>query len=193
MDHTIALIKPKRFGDARGWFTEVYSEQTFENFGITNRFVQDNHSLSVPAGTIRGLHFQTPPFGQAKLVRCIRGSIFDVAVDVRNGSPSYGKWVGVELSQENGHQLYIPVGFAHGFMTLQPDTEVCYKVTAGYAPKNDGGIRWDDGDIGIEWPFTPDVTATLSDKDLKLPTLAEFESPFSYETHGNEPLKLVEL
>jgi dTDP-4-dehydrorhamnose 3,5-epimerase len=192
MNYRLTLIKPRRFGDARGWFTEVYSEQAFENLGITDRFVQDNHSLSVPAGTIRGLHFQTPPFGQAKLVRCIRGSIFDVAVDVRNGSPTYGKCVGVELSAENGHQLYIPVGFAHGFMTLAPNTEVSYKVTSGYAPQNDGGIRWDDEAIDIKWPALPGVTPTLSEKDLKLPTLNEFDSPFIYGAHGGEPLILVE-
>ncbi|RYF21683.1 MAG: dTDP-4-dehydrorhamnose 3,5-epimerase, partial [Oxalobacteraceae bacterium] len=130
----VQLIRPKRFGDARGWFTEVYSVPAFAALGITCTFVQDNHSLSIPAYTLRGLHFQTPPRGQDKLVRCIRGRIFDVAVDVRNGSPTYGQWVGAELSAENGHQLFIPIGFAHGFVTLEPDCEVTYKCSDIYAP-----------------------------------------------------------
>lgn len=117
----VIIIRPKRFGDSRGWFTEVYSEPAFEKYGVTCRFVQDNHSLSVPAFTLRGLHFQTPPRGQDKLVRCIRGCIWDVAVDIRKGSPTYGQWVGTKLSAENGHQLFISTGFAHGFVTLEPD------------------------------------------------------------------------
>ena len=190
MSGNVYLIHPKRFGDSRGWFTEVYNEKRFAEFGITCRFVQDNHSMSVPVGTIRGLHFQTPPFAQDKLVRCIRGSIFDVAVDIRHGSPSYGKWVGAVLSAENGDQLFIPAGFAHGFVTLEPSTEVTYKVSSGYAPANDGGILWNDEDIGVDWRLPAGVEPILSDKDKKQPRLAEFESPFPYD---GTPLQLVEV
>jgi dTDP-4-dehydrorhamnose 3,5-epimerase len=186
--HGVTLIRPKRFGDARGWFTEVYSEPVFEKLGITCRFVQDNHSLSVPAFTLRGLHFQSPPRGQDKLVRCIRGRIFDVAVDVRNGSPTYGQWVGAELSAENGHQLYIPIGYAHGFVTLEPDCEVSYKCSDTYAPDADGGIRWDDPAIGIEWPLPPSVAPELSAKDQVQPLLADFDSPFPYDGNPLTPL-----
>ncbi|HVF92837.1 MAG TPA: dTDP-4-dehydrorhamnose 3,5-epimerase [Sphingomonas sp.] len=175
------LIEPKRFGDARGWFTEVYAEPSFAARGIDCRFVQDNHSLSVPRFTLRGLHFQTPPHGQAKLVRCIRGSIFDVAVDVRAGSPTYGHWVGATLSADNGHQLFVPVGYAHGFLTLEADCEVSYKVSALYAPECDGGIRWDDPAIAIDWPIPAGVVPELSGKDTVLPLLADFASPFPYD------------
>lgn len=184
----VRLIEPKRFGDDRGWFTEVYSEKTFSDIGIDVRFVQDNHSLSRPAFTLRGMHFQTPPEGQVKLVRCIRGRIFDVAVDVRRGSPTYGRWVGAELSAENGRQLYIPIGFAHAFLTLEADCEVTYKVSSFYAPANDGGIRWDDPDVGIDWPIPAGAEPLLSPKDVKLPRLAEFDSPFAYDGHPLEPL-----
>lgn len=175
----VQLIRPRRFGDARGWFTEVYSVPNFAKLGIDCVFVQDNHSLSVPAFTLRGLHFQTPPRGQDKLVRCVRGSIFDVAVDVRRGSPTYGQWVGTELSAENGHQLYIPIGFAHGFITLEPDCEVSYKCSDTYAPEADGGILWDSA--GIDWPIPAAVTPELSPKDLIQPALAAFDSPFAYD------------
>jgi dTDP-4-dehydrorhamnose 3,5-epimerase len=186
MTSPVQLIRPKRFGDDRGWFTEVYSVPAFAKFGISQTFVQDNHSLSVPAFTLRGLHFQTPPRGQDKLVRCIRGRIFDVAVDVRAGSPSYGRWVGAELSAENGHQLFIPIGFAHGFVTLEPDCEVTYKCSDTYAPDHDGGIRWDSA--GIDWPIPAGVTPELSPKDVKLPSLAEFHSPFPYDGRPLVPL-----
>lgn len=182
----VQLIEPKRFGDARGWFTETYNEATFAARGIDVRFVQDNHSLSVPAFTLRGLHFQIPPHGQDKLVRCIRGRIFDVAVDVRKGSPTYGQWVGVELTAANGHQLFIPVGFAHAFVTLEPECEVTYKCSALYAPQSDGGIRWDS--VGIDWPIPAGVVPELSDKDKVLPTLSEFESPFAYDGRPLLPL-----
>ena len=182
---TPQLIVPKRFGDARGWFTEVYSEPAFAARGIDCRFVQDNHSLSVPRYTLRGMHFQTPPHGQAKLVRCIRGSIFDVAVDVRAGSPTYGHYVGAELSAENGHQLFVPVGYAHGFLTLQDDCEVSYKVSDLYAPDCDGGVRWDDPTIAIDWPMPAGTSPELSAKDAVLPLLAAFDSPFPY---GGQPL-----
>lgn len=186
----VRLVHPKRFGDDRGWFTEVYSEKAFDAVGISVRFVQDNHSLSRPAGTLRGLHYQTPPFGQDKLVRCIAGSIFDVAVDIRRDSPTYGKWVGAELSAENGCQLFIPIGFAHGFVTRTPDAQVTYKCSNIYAPANDGGVRWNDPDIGIVWPLPEGVLPTLSMKDEKAQLLKDFVSPFEYD--GN-PLQLMEV
>jgi dTDP-4-dehydrorhamnose 3,5-epimerase len=188
MPNPVFLIPAKRFGDDRGWFTEVYSQRAFPASAGPITFVQDNHSYSKPVGTLRGMHFQTPPFGQDKLVRCIRGRIYDVAVDVRRGSPTYGRYVGAELSAENGAQLFIPIGFAHAFVTLEPDTEVTYKVTNYYAPQNDGGIRWDDKDVGIAWPLPAGVEPTLSPKDTKLPTLAEFDSPFAYDGNPLEPL-----
>jgi dTDP-4-dehydrorhamnose 3,5-epimerase len=188
MTNPVQLIEPKRHGDARGWFTEVYSERAFVGRGIDCRFVQDNHSLSVPAFTLRGLHFQTPPHGQDKLVRCVRGRIFDVAVDLRAGSPSYGRWVGTELSAENGHQLFVPVGFAHAFLTLEPNCEISYKVSGLYAPECDGGIRWDDPAIGIDWPLPAGVGPELSPKDAALPLLADWQSPFAYDGRPLMPL-----
>lgn len=190
MSSNVLLIKPKRFGDDRGWFTEFYSKKKFADLGIADEFVQDNHSLSVPIGTLRGLHFQTPPFAQAKLVRCIRGKIFDIAVDVRRDSPTYGQWVGAELSAENGHQLFIPIGFAHGFVTLAPSTEVTYKVTNLYAPANDGGIRWNDPQVNVAWPLQEKVSPLLSPKDEVMPLLADFNSPFEYD---GTPLTLTEV
>ena len=139
-------------------------------------FVQDNHSLSWAAGTLRGLHFQAPPAAQAKLIRCGRGAIFDVAVDIRRGSSTYGRWEGYELTAENGHQLYVPVGFAHGFVTLEPDSEIVYKCTDYYAPETEGAVRWDS--CGIDWPLS--VDPILSDKDAIAPALADFDSPFIY-------------
>jgi dTDP-4-dehydrorhamnose 3,5-epimerase len=185
----VRLIEPKRFGDARGWFTETYSERAYDALGISCRFVQDNHSYSAPAFTLRGLHFQTPPFGQDKLVRCIRGRIFDVAVDVRQNSPTYGQWVSAELSAENGRQLFVPVGFLHGFLTLEPDCEVTYKVSAPYAPANDGGIAWDDPDMGIEWPLPAGAVPELSGKDAVQPRLADWTSPFDYDGRPLTPLE----
>lgn len=190
MSGTVILVHPRRFGDDRGWFTECYNKKKFQPLGIDCDFVQDNHSLSVPAGTLRGLHFQTPPFAQDKLVRCIRGKIFDVAVDIRKGSPTYGEWVGVELSAENGDQLLVPAGYAHGFVTLEDNTEVTYKVSNYYAPDNDAGLMWNDKDIGIDWPLTGRSEPVLSGKDTKHPTLAEFDSPFAY---GGNPMKLLEI
>lgn len=190
MRSEVLLIRPNRFGDDRGWFTEFYNKKKFSEHGIVNDFVQDNHSLSVPVATLRGLHFQTPPFAQAKLVRCIRGRIFDVAVDVRRGSPTYGRWVGAELSAENGHQLFIPVGFAHGFLTLEPSTEVTYKVTDFYSSENEGGIYWSDPQVNIPWPLPTGARPLLSEKDQIQPLLADFDSPFTYD---GTPLALVEI
>lgn len=184
----VSLITARRHGDSRGWFTEIYSEPTFAALGIECRFVQDNHSLSTPAFTLRGLHFQTPPRGQDKLVRCIRGRIFDIAVDIRKGSPTYGQWVGAELSAENGHQLFIPIGFAHGFVTLEPDCEVSYKCSDTYAPDCDGGIRWNDPAIGIDWPIPTGTIPELSTKDAAQPLLADFDSPFAYDGRPLLPL-----
>lgn len=188
VSNPVLLIKPKRHGDARGWFTETYNRDTFTALGISCTFVQDNHSLSVPAFTLRGLHFQTLPRAQDKLVRCIRGRIYDVAVDVRKGSPTYGQWVGAELSAENGHQLFIPVGFAHGFVTLEADCEVTYKCSDTYAPDHDGGIRWDDPAIGIDWRIPAGTTLELSAKDAVQPLLADFDSPFPYDGRPLGPL-----
>lgn len=178
----VRLIKPRRFGDERGWFMETWSRKALAAQGIEAEFVQDNHSLSRAAGTLRGLHFQTPPHVQGKLVRCTAGRVMDYAVDVRRGSPTWGRWVGAELSAENGHQLWIPGGFAHAFVTLEADTEIAYKCTDYYAPSNDGGIRWDS--VGIDWPLPPSGPV-LSEKDTKLPRLEEFDSPFAYD---GEPL-----
>lgn len=186
MDSAVQLIEPVRHGDARGWFTEYYTERRFAERGIDCRFVQDNHSLSAPASALRGLHFQTPPHGQDKLVRCIRGRILDVAVDVRRGSPTYGRHVAAELSAANGRQLFVPVGFAHAFLTLEDDCEVTYKVSDYYAPECDGGIRWDSA--GIDWPLPPGTAPELSAKDAKLPALADFDSPFPYDGRPLAPL-----
>jgi dTDP-4-dehydrorhamnose 3,5-epimerase len=165
------LVSARRFGDARGVFAETYSRRDFAALGIPDAFVQDNFSRSVPVGTVRGLHFQTAPEPQAKLVRVTRGRILDVAVDLRPGSPGFGRHVAVELSAENGLMLYVPVGFAHGFATREPETEVAYKVTGYYAPACDAGIAWDDPALGIAWGVAPGE-ATLSDKDRRLPRLA---------------------
>lgn len=175
----LILIEPKRFGDHRGFFAETYSRQTYAALGVDVEFVQDNHSLSAAVGTVRGLHFQSPPHAQAKLVRCGRGAIFDVAVDIRRGSPTYGRWAGFALTAENGAQLYIPAGFAHGFATLEPDSEIVYKCSDYYVPEAEGALRWDDPTIGIDWPIIGD--AILSDKDAKAPLLADLCSPFSFE------------
>jgi dTDP-4-dehydrorhamnose 3,5-epimerase len=183
----VKLVKPRRIGDDRGWFSETWNGRKYEALGVGVGFVQDNHSLSRPAGVLRGLHFQTPPHAQAKLVRCVRGRIWDVAADVRRGSPTFGQWVGAELSAENGWQLFVPVGFAHGFLTLQEDTEVEYKVTDYYAPECDGGLIWNDPQLAIAWPLDGG-TPTLSGKDVRLPKLADFDSPFAYDGEPLAPL-----
>jgi dTDP-4-dehydrorhamnose 3,5-epimerase len=174
----VRIITPKRFGDHRGFFSETYNRQAFAEAGITLEFVQDNHSLSAPVGTLRGLHFQAPPFAQDKLIRVPRGRILDVAVDIRASSPNFGKFVAVELSAENWRQLLVPVGFAHGFVTLEPDTEVIYKVSAPYAPEHDRGLAYDDPALGIDWGL-PAERLTLSDKDRRHPRLAELPRYFA--------------
>jgi dTDP-4-dehydrorhamnose 3,5-epimerase len=168
----VVEIRPRYFRDARGYFSETYKKSALAEAGVSVDFVQDNKSLSTVPGTIRGLHFQLPPFAQGKLVSCLRGAIYDVAVDIRRGSPTFGQHVGVTLTAEAGNQLYVPVGFAHGFCTLEPDTEVAYKVTAYYSAECDRGVLWSDPAIGIDWPVDPE-RAQLSDKDRKAPRLAE--------------------
>lgn len=171
------MIKPARYGDHRGFFSESWNQKRMQEAGLDINFVQDNHSLSREVGTIRGLHFQSPPHAQGKLVRCGKGKLFDVAVDVRRGSPTYGHWIGEELSFENGKQLWIPAGFLHGFVTREPDTEIIYKCTDYYAPECDGAVRWDS--CGIEWAI--EGHPVLSPKDEAAPTLAELDSPFTFE------------
>lgn len=177
----VILVKPKRFGDSRGYFCESYQKARYDDNGIDCSFVQDNHSLSAEKGIIRGLHFQAPPFAQDKLVRCTRGTILDVAVDIRNGSPTFGKFVTAELSAENGHQLFVPKGFAHGFCTLEENCEVQYKTSDYYSPEHDGGIRFDDPDIGILWPAAASEI-TVSAKDDALPTLKALGEVFQYNS-----------
>ena len=172
----VVILTPARHGDARGFFSESWNRSRLAGAGIDVDFVQDNHSLSERPGTLRGLHFQVPPRAQAKLVRCSRGSLHDVVVDIRRGSPTYGHWLGVELSFENGRQLFVPEGFAHGFVTLEPMTEIIYKCSDYYAPEADGGIRWDS--CGVDWPFSGDPV--LSAKVAAAPALADFDSPFAW-------------
>ena len=174
----VKIITPKTFGDARGFFSEVYSRKAWAEAGLDYDFVQDNHSYSAEVGVIRGLHFQLAPFAQAKLVRVTRGRILDVAVDLRAGSPTYGRHVAVELSAANWRQLLVPVGFAHGFCTLEPDTEVLYKVTQVYSPAHDKGLAFDDPALGIDWGIDP-AKAVLSDKDRRHPRLAELGAQFA--------------
>ena len=174
-------ITPKRFGDARGFFSESWNRESWAAVGLDFDFCQDNHSLSAAAGVLRGLHFQAPPRAQDKLVRVVTGAVLDVAVDIRKGSPRFGQWVAVELSAENGKQLLVPRGFAHGFLTLKPNTHFLYKCTDTYAPETEGAIRWDDPDLGIRWGVSPS-NITLSDKDKIAPFLAEIDSPFTYES-----------
>lgn len=171
------ILTPRRFGDARGWFSETWHRDRLAAAGLRLDFVQDNHSFSADVGTLRGLHFQAPPHAQDKLVRCTRGAILDVAVDVRRGSPGYGQWIGVELSAENGRQLLVPQGFLHGFVTRAADTEVQYKVTDIYAPDCDGAVRWDS--LGIDWGL--DTPPVLSAKDAAAPAFADWQSPFTAE------------
>ena len=178
----LLVLTPRRFGDSRGFFAETYSARALAGAGWETAFVQDNHSLSAKVGTVRGLHFQAPPHAQAKLVRCGRGALFDVAVDIRVGSPTYGQWFGLELSAENGKQLLIPAGFAHGFVTRKADTEIVYKCSDYYAPETEGALLWNDPTIGIDWGLGPGEP-TLSEKDARAPRLTGFQSPFRWEGH----------
>jgi dTDP-4-dehydrorhamnose 3,5-epimerase len=175
----VKVITPSIVRDERGFFSETYSRRGLEQAGIHADFVQDNQSLSRARGVLRGLHFQTEPFAQGKLVRVLRGSIFDVAVDIRRGSPTFGRHVSCVLSAENWSQMWVPVGFAHGFCTLEPDTEVIYKVTAFYAPQCDKGIAFDDPNIGIAWPVPRDELV-LSDRDQRHPRLSDLPAAFTY-------------
>lgn len=177
----VLILTPRRFGDARGFFTETYNSDTLAGHGITLDFVQDNHSLSATTGTLRGLHFQTPPRAQTKLVRCGRGVLFDVAVDLRRGSPTYGKWTGTELSFDNGRQLLVPAGCAHGFVTRAPDTEIIYKCTDTYAPEHEGALAWDDPDLAIDWGLG-NTAPVLSAKDTNAPAFATLNTPFNAAT-----------
>lgn len=174
----LCLITPRKFGDDRGYFMETHKNKIFnEAMGKTISFVQDNHSLSTMSGTVRGLHFQAPPYAQGKLVRCIRGSITDVAVDARVNSPTYGKHITVVLNAENAKQLWVPEGFLHGFATLEENTEVVYKVTNYYNQESDGNVQWNDSDLAIDWGI-PQNSASLSDKDKTAPSFNSFKSPF---------------
>ncbi len=166
----VLLITPSRFADSRGWFSESWNQARLRDHGFTHEFVQDNHSFSRATGTIRGLHCQIAPFVQGKLVRCVRGAIWDVAVDLRHGSASYGRHVAAELTADNGAQLWIPEGFLHGFCTLAPDTEVIYKVTSSYDKASERGVIWNDPDLALPWPVDADA-AVLSDKDMVMPRL----------------------
>ncbi len=176
---TLKVLIPRRHEDQRGWFSETWNRDTLLAAGIDLDFCQDNHSLSRPAGTLRGMHFQAPPHAQAKLVRCLRGRIFDVVVDIRRNSPTFGQWLGIELSAANGKQLLIPTGFAHGFVTLEPDCEITYKVDAPYSAETEGGFAWNDPAVGIAWPINGEPI--LSDKDRALPPLADLAVAFPYD------------
>ncbi len=175
----VKIVEPKRFGDSRGYFVESWNRRRFSEHGIDLDFVQDNESFSAAVGTVRGLHFQKHPHAQDKLVRVVAGRVVDVAVDIRRGSPTFGKHVMVELSAENGRQLLIPIGFAHGFCTLEPNTVLAYKVTAHYSPADDLGVAWDDPALAIPWP-TPAAEALLSDKDLKQPAFRDLPTYFEW-------------
>jgi dTDP-4-dehydrorhamnose 3,5-epimerase len=173
----VYILEPKVFGDHRGWFMETYSKRKFKELGIDIEFIQDNHSFSAEKGTLRGLHFQINPKAQTKLVRCTKGKILDVAVDIRKGSPTYKNWVAVELTEENKKQLLIPKGFAHGFLSLTNNVEVQYKVNEYYAPDCDRSIRFDDPEIGVDWGIRNPI---LSEKDVKAPLLKDSDSNFIY-------------
>lgn len=175
----VKILTPKRFGDDRGFFSESWNRRLLAEHGIAVDFVQDNHSLSHAVDTVRGLHFQAPPHAQDKLVRCGRGALLDVAVDIRRGSPSFGQWFGIELSAENGRQLLVPKGFLHGFATRAPDTEIVYKCSDYYDQASDGAVRFDDPAIGIDWGLSG--APVLSPKDVAAPLLADFDSPFVWE------------
>ncbi len=176
----VRVLTPRQFADSRGFFSETYNRRSMRYGGLNIDFVQDNHSMSVREGTLRGLHFQYPPFSQDKLLRVLRGSVFDVAVDLRWGSPNYGKYVSHVLSAEKWDQIFVPIGFAHGFLTLEPHTEVLYKVSNYYSPEHDSGLIWNDPDLGIEWPISS-KDVLLSEKDAKQPVFRFFKSPFLFD------------
>lgn len=184
----VTLLQPQRFGDDRGWFSETFSARRLAEQAIDAHFLQDNQSFSAMRGVLRGIHFQMPPHAQDKLVSCLRGAIWDVAVDLRKASPTFGRWVSAILSDRNGHQLFVPAGFGHGFVTLTDETQVFYKVSDYYAPQCEGGVIWDDPQLAIPWPL-PETGPILSDKDKVLPNLDSFESPFIY---GGRPLRPLE-
>lgn len=173
----VKVIVPPRFGDHRGYFSETYNQKSFHEVEITADFVQDNQSLSSQVGTVRGLHFQAPPFAQAKLVRVLQGAVLDVAVDAREGSPTYGKWVSAELTAEEGEQIFVPRGFLHGFATLMPDTIISYKVDNYYSGPHDGSVLWNDADLNIDWRMS-DHQPVVSEKDEQAQTFADFKTPF---------------
>jgi len=175
----VKVFTSPKYSDNRGWFSESYNQKHFVESGIDVKFLQDNHSYSSNVGTVRGLHYQSPPYAQDKLVRVLRGAILDVAVDFRNGSPTKGQWVSAELSAMNGSQLFVPVGFLHGFITLEPDTEVAYKVSDFYSKECEGSVRWNDNDLGIDWGEYSEMAA-LSDKDAVAPFYKDVTSPFQY-------------
>ncbi|WP_084420428.1 dTDP-4-dehydrorhamnose 3,5-epimerase [Henriciella litoralis] len=177
----VKLITPKKIGDDRGFFSETFNQASLVESGVDLNFVQDNHSYSAAKGVLRGLHYQAPPFAQDKLVRCTKGRIYDVAVDIRKGSPTFGQYVGAELSEENWTQILVPKGFAHGFITLEDGCEVQYKVTNYYSKECDRNIAWNDPDIAIEWPIDPELI-TLSDKDTNAPLLSKVDLVFTYES-----------
>ena len=176
----VFIIEPKRFKDARGWFSETWNQNHLDTVFDNIRFVQDNHSLSIPKGTVRGLHYQSPPAAQDKLVRVLSGSITDIAVDIRIGSPTYGKSLSVKLSKDNGKQLLVPKGFLHGFITLEKNTEILYKCSDYYSPEHEAGIKFDDSDLSIDW-WIGTSEVTLSEKDQDLPSFKDLISPFIYE------------
>ena len=184
VEHTalpgVLIRTPRRFSDDRGFFSEVWNRDTLRRLGIDIDFVQDNHSLSRDVGVLRGLHYQAPPHAQDKLVRVGVGAVFDIVVDVRVGSPTYGQWLGTELSAENGRQIFIPKGFLHGFVTLQPNSELLYKCSDVYAPGCDGSVHFADPDLAIDWGIDP-AQAILSAKDQAAIRFADFQSPFRYE------------
>lgn len=173
----VLILLPEKHADPRGFFSETFKASALAAAGVTHAWGQDNHSLSTVRGVVRGLHFQRPPEAQAKLLRVVRGAVFDVAVDIRKGSPTYGRHVAMELSAENWAQVYVPAGFAHGFCTLTENTEVLYKTSAEYSPAHERGVRWDDPDLGIAWPVTP-AQAVLSARDTQWPAFRDFVSPF---------------
>jgi dTDP-4-dehydrorhamnose 3,5-epimerase len=186
---SVILIEPKKFIDERGWFAQTYSTRAFRSLGIADTFIQDNHSYSAKSGTLRGLHFQNPPYAQAKLLCCVRGSIQDVVVDIRVGSPTFGQWVSLVINATQGNHIYIPTGFAHGFVTLEADTVVIYKVSNYYMPESEGGIIWNDLDAKIDWALSGNAPS-ISPRDAKLHSLAKLQSPFSYV---DKPLAITKV